>query len=658
VLVQLSDAHFGYPGTELFDGLTWQVNPGDRIGLVGPNGCGKSTLLRVLDGRLTLDSGTIARARGLSLAYLKQSQEFAGAGRIFDALLKPFEKLLAIHDELLALERNLVDDKALARYGELQERYGAEGGYSLESRVKALAHDLGFSDADLERNVETLSGGERGRLELAKTLLEEPDLLLLDEPTNHLDVEATEHLEERLREWPKAFVLVSHDRYFLRAVCRDIVELEAGKAIVFRGGYDKYVVEREERHERLNAAYDRQQATIARTEDFIRKNIAGNKTKQAQSRRKQLEKVERLGRVQDEFSAAGQIGLRFAVGDHTGGKEAIKTEKLAVGYPGAPPLVENVDLVIYRGDRIGLVGPNGCGKSTLLKTLLGKLDPVAGHVIRGHEVRIGYFDQKLSELSDENSLIDEIRTVRGDFAEDIARNFLGRFRFTGDDPFKKVKGLSGGERNRLTLAKMMLRPRNLLALDEPTNHLDIPAREVLEEALADYEGTIIVVSHDRYFLDRVVNKIVHLHDGRAEEHVGNYSEWKARSHKKPEPPVVVGKGKPQAEPKPKPKPQVEQKSDPKAGAVEPDAKSDRMAERERQKAGQREVEKKKKRLQEIEDKVAAAEAEVAALNDKLAADHGGDWTKLHTLVADKEQLEQRVKSWLNEWERLGEELES
>src|SRR6185312_11012954 len=304
-----ADAHFGYPGTELFTGLTWQVNPGDRIGLVGPNGCGKSTLLRLLDGRLALDSGTVARARGLTMSYLKQSQEFVGSGKIFDALLKPFEKLLAMHDELLALEKNLSDEKALARYGELQERYTHEGGYSLESRVKALAQDLGFSAADLDRAVDTLSGGERGRLELAKVLLEEPDLLLLDEPTNHLDVEATEHLEERLREWPKAFVLVSHDRYFLRAVCRDIVEVESGKVVVYPGGYDRYVVDREERHERLNAAYERQAAEIARTEDFIRRNIAGQKTKQAKSRRKMLEKVERLSRHQDEFAVAGNIGL-------------------------------------------------------------------------------------------------------------------------------------------------------------------------------------------------------------------------------------------------------------------------------------------------------------------------------------------------------------
>jgi ATP-binding cassette subfamily F protein 3 len=641
-LVQLSDVHFGYPGTEIFSAMTWQVNPGDRIGLVGPNGSGKSTLLRLLDGRLSADTGTVARARGLSVAYLKQSQEFVGAGKIFDALLKPFEKLLAIHDELAALEHQLTDDKALARYGELQERYTREGGYSLESRVKALAHDLGFSDDDLSRSVDTLSGGERGRLELAKTLLEEPDLLLLDEPTNHLDVDATEHLEERLRDWPKAFVLVSHDRYFLRAVCNEIVELEAGKAVVFTGGYDKYLVEREERHERLNAAYERQKAEIARTEDFIRKNIAGQKTKQAKSRRKMLDKVERLSRHQDEFAAAGQIGLRFSVGDHPGGKEAIKVEHLDVGYPNTEPLIRDVNLTVYRGDRIGLVGPNGCGKSTLLKTLLGKLDGRGGAVMRGHEVRVGYFDQKLSELDEEHSLIDEIRTVRGDFNEDVARNFLGRFRFTGDDAFKKVKGLSGGERNRLTLAKMMLRPRNLLALDEPTNHLDIPAREVLEDALDEYAGTVLVVSHDRFFLDRVVTKIVHIHDGRAEEHVGNYSDWKTRERA----PVVVEK--PKIVEAVKDKKQDDKKDD----------KQERIAEREKQKVQQRELEKKQKRLKELEDKIAEAEREIGALNQKLAADHGGDWTKLHAMVADKEKIEQRLKSWMGEWERLGVELES
>ena len=258
---------------------------------------------------------------------------------------------------------------------------------------------------------------------------------------------------------------------------------------------------------------------------------------------------------------------------------------------------------------------------------------MAGVALRGHEVRIGYFDQKLSDLDEEHSLIDEIRTVRGDFNEDVARNFLGRFRFTGDDGFKKVKGLPGGERNRLTLAKMMLRPRNLLALDEPTNHLDIPAREVLEDARDEYEGTIIVVSHDRYFLDRVVTKIVHVHDGRAEEHVGNYSDWKAREKKKPAPQKIVE-------------------------APKRDDKAARLEEREKQKAQERELAKKQKRLGELETKIAGAESELAALNEKLAADHGGDWTKLHALVAAKEKIEQRLKPWMAERERLGEEPQS
>jgi ATP-binding cassette subfamily F protein 3 len=658
MLAQLADVTFGYPGTEIFSGLTWQVNPGDRIGLVGPNGCGKSTMLRLLDGRLTPDRGQVARARGLSLAYLKQSQEFEGQGRIFEALLKPFERLLAQRDELARLEKQLEtdhDDKTIARYGALQEAYARDGGYTLESRAKALAHDLGFVDADLERSVETLSGGERGRLELAKTLLEEPDLLLLDEPTNHLDVEATEHLEARLREWPKAFVLVSHDRYFLRAVCREIVELEDGKAITFPGGYDTYVEEREERLERLHAAYERQRDQIAKTEDFIRKNIAGQKTKQAKSRRKMLDKVERLRRPQDDFAAAGQIGLRFSVGDHAGGKEAIRTDKLAIGYPDAPPLVRDIDLTIYRGDRIGLVGPNGCGKSTLLKTLLGRLEPLSGAVIRGHEVRIGYFDQKLSDLDEDRSLLEEVRQVRGDFNEDVARNFLGRFRFTGDDAFRKVKGLSGGERNRLALAKMMLRPRNLLALDEPTNHLDIPAREVLEEALEDYDGTVLVVSHDRYFLDRVVTKILQLDGGHAELHAGNYTDWKQRAQ--------VAKT---TEKKAAPAPEKAKPAKPAATATPttpsepapPAQKDTRIADREKQKAETRERDRKKKRLAELEEKIAGTEVEIAKLNAALAEGHGGDWQKLHGLVADKEKLESRLKSYLGEWEKLGSDLES
>ncbi len=631
MLVQLADVHFAYPGTEIFSGVSWQVNAGDRIGLVGPNGAGKSTLLRLLDGQLSPDGGQVARARGVTVAYLHQSQEFHGAGTLWDTLLAPFAELLAMREELHRLEHQLTDEAALARYGHLQEIYTHRGGYTLESRVKQLASELGFGEADLGRSVDTLSGGERGRVELAKVLLAEPDLLLLDEPTNHLDVEATEHLEDRLREWRGAFVVVSHDRYFLRATCREIVDVAGGTLERYTGGYDKYVVEHRERMERANELYRRQQEQIAKTEDFIRRNIAGQNTKQAQARRKMLEKLERIERPRDEWAAAGDFRLRFSTGDHRGGKEALKAEHVTLGYPGAEPVVRDLDLVIFRGDRVGIVGPNGAGKTTLLKALLGRIAPTAGTITRGHEVRIGYFDQKLGDLDDERSLLDEIRAVRGDWNEDVVRNYLGMFRFSGDDPFRKIKGLSGGERNRLSLAKMMLLPRNLLALDEPTNHLDIPAREVLEDALDGYEGTIVVVSHDRFFLDRVCRRILHLHDGRVEQHLGNYSEWRQREREK------------QQAPKPVP-------------VEKPPEKQERAAEREQKRLAERDRQKKERRFAELEKEIARTEAELAEARARLAADHGGDWQRLNGLVADEQRLAQRVKSLMGEWEKLGGEL--
>ncbi|HUP01276.1 MAG TPA: ABC-F family ATP-binding cassette domain-containing protein, partial [Gemmatimonadota bacterium] len=504
----------------LLDKASLAIYGRDKVGLVGRNGCGKSSFMKIVAGTEAPDSGTIARSNDLIVSYL--SQDFT-----LDETLSVGECILSgaadLREKIRKFESGEGGD---AGHAALQDEIDAADGWNLDARVRSLAEEL--HAPDLDRGLGELSGGEKRRVALCRTLVSRPQLLLLDEPTNHLDVEATEHLEARLHDWPRAFVLVSHDRYFLRATCTEIVELEGNKAVRFVGGYDKYVVERTARLERMTSMYERQQEHIAKTEDFIRRTIAGQNTKQAQGRRKQLEKLERMDRVSDAFKAAGQIGLRFSVGDHPGGKEALKTDGLAVGYAGAAPLVRDLELTLYRGDRLGIVGPNGCGKSTLMKTLLGTLAPLAGRAQLGHEVRVGYFDQKLSELDEDKSLIEEIRSIRGDLNEDGARAFLGRFRFSGDDAFKKVRGLSGGERNRLSLAKMMLRPRNLLALDEPTNHLDIPAREVLEEALAAYAGTVLVISHDRYFLDRVVTRVLHLHDGRGDLHPGNYSDFRAR----------------------------------------------------------------------------------------------------------------------------------
>jgi len=630
-LAQFSDATFAYPGTEILDGASLLIRPGDRLALLAPNGAGKSTVLRLLAGDIQVDAGDARVLGRASVAYLRQSQELSGAGTLLDALLEPFADLQRLHDQLIASEAELHtgEPAILARYGEMQERYQHQGGYELEARVKRLMTDVGFAESDLGRAVDTLSGGERGRLELAKVLVQKPDLLLLDEPTNHLDLAAIERLEAFLSEYTGAFVLVSHDRAFIRAVCREIVELENGKFVKYPFGYDKYVVERDARLERARAAYERQKEHVEKTEDFIRRNLAGQKTKQAQSRRKMLEKLERLERPDDEWEHAGKIALSFQTGGDLGSKETIRAPKLTVGYPDAPPILRDVTANVYRGDKVGIVGPNGSGKSTLLKTLIGELPPIAGKVEIGTGVRIGYFDQKLASLDEDLSLIDEIRSVRADLSPEVIRQYLAKFRFFGDDPFRTVRGLSGGERSRLAMGKIMLFPRNVLVLDEPTNHLDIPAREVLEDALINYEGTLIVISHDRYFLDRVCTRLLVIDGDRLEAHVGNYSDWRRRAHeaKRAETRAAA------PAPKPAPKP---------ASAAAASREADKDRERERRRLA--------RRVETLEADVSKLEAELAAVRGELAGDHGGDWQKLHTLADRERQLDTLLTKRMAEWE--------
>ncbi|HEX2658441.1 MAG TPA: ABC-F family ATP-binding cassette domain-containing protein [Polyangia bacterium] len=634
-LAQYADVHFGYPGTEILTGASLLIRPGDRLALVGPNGTGKSTALRLLAGDLAADAGDVRILGSASVSYLRQSQEFAGRGRLLDALLEPFASLQKLHDEMVALEPRLAqgDPNELARYGELQERYQQGGGYEIESRVKRLIADVGFSETDLERNVETLSGGERGRLELAKVLVQKPDLLLLDEPTNHLDLAAIERLEGFLAEYTGAFVLVSHDRAFIRATCKEIVELDDGKFVRYPYGYDKYVVERDARLERARAEYERQKEHVDKTEDFIRRNLAGQKTKQAQSRRKMLEKLDRLERPDDQWEHAGQVALSFGTGGDLGSKETIRAPRITVGYPGAP-LLRDVCANIYRGEKIGIVGPNGAGKSTLLKTLIGKLPPLEGTVEVGSGVRIGYFDQKLGDLDETLSLMDEIRSIRADLSPDVVRQYLAKFRFFGDDPFRSVRGLSGGERSRLAMAKIMLFPRNVLVLDEPTNHLDIPARETLEESLRKYEGTLIVISHDRYFLDRVTTRLLVIDGDAVESHLGNYSDWRWRRSES----VAAAAPRPAKEaraPKATPAPPIE--------AATP-------APRTLSKEKERERRRLERRVQTLEADVTKLEAELGEVRAALAADHGGDWQKLHTLSDRERTLDDLLQRRMSEWE--------
>jgi ATP-binding cassette, subfamily F, member 3 len=652
MLVQLADITFGYAGEPLFEGLTWQINEGDHVGLVGPNGAGKSTLLRLIAGKLQPESGQVARVRGKSIGYLHQSQEFTGAGTLHDALLAPFAQVLKMRAELEELSHKLDDEAALERYGHLEDAYRRADGYSLEARVNELAHDVGFADADMTRPIDSLSGGERNRVELAKVLLEAPDLLLLDEPTNHLDLESCERLEGFLANYPRTFVLVSHDRFFLDRVCKKIVDVDDGTLEEYGGGWSHYVEERSKRRELQLAAVRRQQAEIERTEEFIRKNLAGVKTKQAKSRRTLLERVERLEMTRDMWQDAGKIGLRFDPGEQQSGKDVLHVEQLDAGYEGAPPLVKDVSLDVYRGDRVGIVGPNGAGKSTLLKTLLGKLEPRKGSLRRGTNLKVAYFDQKLSELADERSLIEEIRATRGDWAVDQVRNYLAKFRFFGEDVFRVVKGLSGGERNRLTLAKMMLRPANLLALDEPTNHLDIPAREVLEKALRVFDGTLLVISHDRFFLDQVCNKLIVLENGRIEVELGNYSDWRRRLGAKARAAAEKEAARKAAEARRA----AEAAKKPAAPSGSGSGSASSKDDFEREKARKAERSRKEKRLKALEDEIAALEARTAELRATLSADHGGNWQSLHALVEEERELSQKLSIRLEEWEKLGAEL--
>ena len=631
-LAQFSDVHFGYPGNDILEAASLLIRPGERLALLGPNGTGKTTALKLLAGELTPDAGDVRVLGKATVGYLHQApSEPHGGQSVLEALMQPFAELRARHDDLVALEARLGEGRPadLARYGELQEQYTRAGGYEIESRVKRLITDVGFAESDLARPVNTLSGGERGRLELAKVLVQTPDLLLMDEPTNHLDLAAIERLETFLGEYPGAFLLVSHDRTFIQRTCKEMVELEDGRFVRYPMRYDRYVSERAERLERARVEYQRQKQQVEKTEDFIRRNIAGQKTKQAQSRRKLLEKLERLERPEDHWELAGRIALRFSTGGELGAKETIRAPGLTVGYPGKP-ILGDVTVNIYRGDRVGIVGPNGCGKSTLLKTLVGELPPLGGKVERGSGVRLGYYDQKLGSLDESRTLIDEIRSVRADLGPEAIRQYLAKFRFFEDDPFRVVRGLSGGERSRLSLAKMMLFPRNVLALDEPTNHLDIPARETLEEALGTYEGTLLVISHDRYFIDKVCNRLlVFGEDGRLEAHLGNYSDWRARHQ--------LEQAKPVPEKVPAPAP------DRPAGASQSARSKDKDREREQR--------RRERRVQTLEEEVARLEKQLAELRAQLAGEHGGDWQKLHELADKERSVSELLARRMDEWEK-------
>jgi ATP-binding cassette subfamily F protein 3 len=540
-MIQFSAAGKRFGPKLLFDSVDWMITPRDRIGLVGANGTGKSTLLRLLAGLEQLDHGTLSIAKGLTIGYLPQEGLTLSGRTVLDEAMSVFAPLKQLEQELHSAGEEIARaDPASAGYAALAARYQRIEGelrtrdaYSVEARAAAVLHGLGFAKEDWRRATDEFSGGWQMRIALAKLLLEKPDLLLLDEPTNHLDLETRNWLESYLAAYPNAYVLISHDRYFLDVTVTKIVEIWNRRVHFYSGAYEKYLMEKQQRKEQLEAAYKNQRAKIEQLEEFIRRFRAqATKAKQVQSRIKELERIERI-ELDGNVEEAATIHFAFPQ-PRASGRTVVEARGLAKSY-GEKRVLAGVDLLIERGERIALVGANGAGKSTLIRLLAGADAPTEGELRFGHNVEPDYFAQdQFKALDAERRIYDDLAATAPTMRETELRSLLGCFLFSGDDAFKPFGVLSGGERNRYALAKLLVHPANFLLLDEPTNHLDLRAKDVLLDALRDYNGTVVFVSHDRYFIDKLATRVLEVGGGRVRSYPGNYEDYLWRKQREAE----------------------------------------------------------------------------------------------------------------------------
>jgi ATP-binding cassette subfamily F protein 3 len=531
-LITATNLAKAFGNEDIFQDISLGIPRRARTAIVGANGIGKTTLLRILVGLDEPSAGEIHRSKGLRIGYLPQEATLLNDGTLWDQCLQAFSELIALSTELQQLEKEMIHpqtrDAALVWYGTRQTYFEHLGGYTYEATIRQTLTGLGFSESDYQRPVLQLSGGQRTRALLAQLLLEDPDLLLLDEPTNHLDIGAVEWLEAWLRDWDGAVVIVSHDRYFLDQVATTIWEMTP-VIEKYRGNYSAYVLQREERYARRLAEYEAQAEFIDKEEDYIRRNIAGQNTSQAKGRQRRLSRLLEEAKLTPPRNASRKMAMNLQTALRSGDL-VLRTYDLQVGYHDeGHPLFFCPDLVLQRRECTAIIGPNGAGKTTFLKTILEKIPPYKGEVRLGASLKVAYFAQAHEELKPERTLMEEINTVLPSMLPAEVRNYLARYLFMGDDVFRKVNTLSGGERGRLALAKLALSDANLLLLDEPTNHLDLPTQEVLQSILADYRGTIILVSHDRYLIDALASQIWEV-DPQAETlHLfeGSYTQYKA-----------------------------------------------------------------------------------------------------------------------------------
>lgn len=570
------------------------VQQGDRIGLVGVNGCGKSTLMRILAGLDAQDGGEISLVRGLRVGYLAQQNMVTSGETVWNELQKVYEQVFAMEKKLRELEDEMAhahtDAQRFAQlsadYDRLTQRFEEADGYSWKSMVSGVLNGLGFKPAQYDQCVDSLSGGEQTRLCLARLLLQKPDLLLLDEPTNHLDMETLQWLENYLAAYKGSVLVISHDRYFLDHVCTGIVEILMGSSEQYNGNYTRYIAQRQERFESRMRAYEIQQKEIERQQAIIARYRMFNREKSiraAESREKALDRMEKLEKPVDERA----IRFSFEARRRTG-EDVLQLTEMSKSF-GEKHLFHDLTLRVRAGDRVALIGPNGVGKSTLIKIIVGEEQPDTGFIRYGSNVDIGYYDQHQSTLHADKTVLDEIWDRFPQMEQSNVRGALGMFLFTGDDVFKPIHTLSGGEKGRVALTALMLRKDNLLLLDEPTNHLDMDSREVLEDALTDFGGTIITVSHDRYFINRIANRIIEMQPDGVTEYIGNYDDYIERKNR----PVAVE-------------------------AETGKTKTELEKEKRREKLSRQALRQLKIRAQEAEKAVGVKEAEIAELEAQMA----------------------------------------
>ncbi|KUP04320.1 multidrug ABC transporter ATP-binding protein [Bacillus coahuilensis m2-6] len=531
ILLQVNNISKSFGADVILENIKLEVQTNDRIALVGRNGAGKSTLLKIIAGELSYEDGEIIKPKSVDLGYLEQHTGLESSLSIWDEMLMVFRDVQELERQIRSLEQQMADptiyenateyERVMKEYDKAHVEFKERGGYQYEADIRSVLHGLNFHTMDYSTSISTLSGGQKTRLALAKLLLTRPDVLILDEPTNHLDIETLSWLEGYLQGYKGAILIVSHDRYFLDKVVNQVYEVSRQRSKKFHGNYSKYLEQKAEQYERDMKAFERQQQEVAKLKDYIQRNIArASTTKMAQSRRKQLERMELMDRpLGDEKSAT--FGFQI---ERQSGNDVVKLQDLSVGYNGNA-LSYPISFTINRGDSISLVGPNGVGKSTLLKTLVDKLPEISGQIQFGSNVSIGYYDQEQSDLTSNKTVLHELWDEDSSKMEKEIRTILGNFLFSGDDVLKPVSTLSGGEKARVALAKLMMQKANLLILDEPTNHLDLDSKEVLENALISYPGTILFVSHDRYFINRISTKVVELSSEGTEVFLGDYDYY-------------------------------------------------------------------------------------------------------------------------------------